>query len=962
MSLVHPSTPVLHQLDLANDWLCLYSDLLEAGYDTLKERLHTDGLSETEAQRLTDCCWSNLTDRLYVVIEPTLMAHYLLAEPDLIGDAPADKWLAFATLLKDDTVKDYFEQHYPLLGQRIKQETAQWVVHCHKLVKRFFADSNVLARTLYGTANALRLSSIETNLGDKHQGASVSIVTLEDGKKMVYIPRERPLHPHFNALCTWLDKALRVGLRQPLLVEGSGYCWMEFIPHTSCSKEEQVDQFYKRLGVYLAILYTLEATDFHYENLIACGEYPVLIDVETFFHPFMPFEHGDSRHTLYNSVLKTGLLPTGFTHDGHQRADLSGLSNPAGHQGFAPTLQFQLSRSGLIKGIRQANKLAGGSNNPLLNGSTVSFSVSHAQALKEGFTEAYHFLLTNKGAYLEQVQAFKNDAIRLLFRPTVAYAHLLKEGLHPDYLKQSEQADRLLDNLDLVADDYPECVAFLEAEKSDLKQRNVPYFHATADSLDVWHNGQLLAEGFFHQSGYRTAVEKISHLSQADLDRQCWIIDMSLGTLGIKPANSLQRQTTDTVSVGESHDALTDEPSATDTWLDKAIMLADGIMETMHEEKDAAAWMVYRPSNLDASHYVLTPASYDLYSGMPGELLFFSYLGQLSGKSRYTDLAYKAWLELSRRLEHETCLRNLGLFGGWGGLVYMCALLYKQKRDSRWLEESFRLLDKTKPCAWAVKEKSHGLVNGSAGFMLACLAMYKVSKENRFLQVAEKMGGLLLRAAMQTEKHIRWSGHSKQPLAGLSHGSSGFALAFGRLYHATGTKRYKEVVKKILNYEQYLFDPVRQNWPDLRDFILEQEGGQPAFPTAWSHGAPGIGLTRLELLKCGVRCQAVQNDLDIALNTCMQEGFNDGYSLCFGRFGNLELLLNHADFTGDPVSKSTCLTLADKQLKEGLTQQFLFQGGGLRSPGLMNGVTGIAYQCLRLHDSTVVPSILTAAV
>jgi len=961
MTLVHHPISLLPSFNLANDWLCLYGDLLEAGYDTLKERLLTDGFNVAEAQRLTDCSWSNLTDRLYSVIEPTLMAHFLLAEPDLSGETTVDKWAAFSTLLKDDTVKDYFEQCYPLLEERIKQETAQWVVHSHKLVKRFFADRDLITKVLFKASSSLVLNGIQTNLGDKHQGSSVSLLTLEDGKKMVYIPRERPLQPHFNALCTWLDEALNVGLRQPLFVERDGYCWMEFIPHTSCSKEEQVNRFYMRLGVNLALLYTLEATDFHYENLIACGEYPVFIDVETFFHPFMPFEHGDTRHTLFNSVLKTGLLPTGFTLEGHQKADLSGLSNPGGHPGPVPTLHFQFSRSGLIKGIRQTNTLSGGLNHPLLNDKSIAFSVTHAEALKEGFKQAYLYLMANKGTYLERVQAFKNDTVRLLFRPTVTYAHLLKEGLHPDFLRQHEQAEQLLDNLDLVVGDYPECAGFLEAEKIDLRQGNIPYFQSTADGLDVWHNGHRLIEGFFHQSGYRTAVEKISLLSQADLDRQCWIIDMSLDTLGIRPNKPFHQSSISSVGMGKSITSQEASPTAVGYWLNRAIELADGVMQTMHEEQDAATWMVYKPSNLDASHYVLTPASYDLYSGMPGELLLFTYLGQLTGKSRYTDLAHKAWLELSRRLEHDTCLRNLGLFGGWGGLMYMSALLYKQKKDPRWLDVASGFMDMTKPCEWAVKEKSHGLVNGAAGFMLAVLALHKVSKEARFLEMAEKIGGLLLRAAMQTDKFIRWSGHSKQPLAGLSHGASGFALAFGRLYHATGTKRYKEVVKKILNYEQYLFDPTRQNWPDLRDFILEQEGGQPAFPTAWSHGASGIGLARLELLKCGIRCQAVQNDLDIALNTCLQEGFNDGYSLCFGRFGNLELLLNYADFTGNLAMKQRCLTLADMQLKEGLDKQFLLQGGGLRSPGLMNGVTGIAYQCLRLHDSTQVPSLLTAA-
>ena len=33
------------------------------------------------------------------------------------------------------------------------------------------------------------------------------------------------------------------------------------------------------------MLYALEATDFHSENLIAAGEHPVLVDLESLFHP-----------------------------------------------------------------------------------------------------------------------------------------------------------------------------------------------------------------------------------------------------------------------------------------------------------------------------------------------------------------------------------------------------------------------------------------------------------------------------------------------------------------------------------------------------------------------------------------------------------------------------------------------------------------------------------------------------
>ena len=40
-----------------------------------------------------------------------------------------------------------------------------------------------------------------------------------------------------------------------------------------------------KAGPDLAMLNVMEATDFHYENLIAAGEHPVLIDLESALSP-----------------------------------------------------------------------------------------------------------------------------------------------------------------------------------------------------------------------------------------------------------------------------------------------------------------------------------------------------------------------------------------------------------------------------------------------------------------------------------------------------------------------------------------------------------------------------------------------------------------------------------------------------------------------------------------------------
>ncbi|PGV90827.1 DUF4135 domain-containing protein, partial [Bacillus cereus] len=47
------------------------------------------------------------------------------------------------------------------------------------------------------------------------------------------------------------------------------YSWMEYIEHHACTNKEDVRHFYKRMGVQMAFLHVCNATDFHYENIIA---------------------------------------------------------------------------------------------------------------------------------------------------------------------------------------------------------------------------------------------------------------------------------------------------------------------------------------------------------------------------------------------------------------------------------------------------------------------------------------------------------------------------------------------------------------------------------------------------------------------------------------------------------------------------------------------------------------------
>ena len=75
-----------------------------------------------------------------------------------------------------------------------------------------------------------------------------------------------------------------------------------------------------------------EATDFHFENLIAAAEHPVLVDLEALFHPRLD-ERVEAKNAddaafqaLEYSVLRVGLLPQRiWTGPDSEGVDISGL-------------------------------------------------------------------------------------------------------------------------------------------------------------------------------------------------------------------------------------------------------------------------------------------------------------------------------------------------------------------------------------------------------------------------------------------------------------------------------------------------------------------------------------------------------------------------------------------------------------------------------------------------------------
>ena len=130
----------------------------------------------------------------------------------------------------------------------------------------------------------------------------------------------------------------------------------------------------------------------------------------------------------------------------------------------------------------------------------------------------------------------------------------------------------------------------------------------------------------------------------------------------------------------------------------------------------------------------------------------------------------------------------------------------------------------------------------------------------------------------------------------MSHGAAGIAWALLQLAAATGDRRFREAAEAGLAYERSLYVAERRNWPDLRSGS-EEGDGSPNFLSTWCHGAPGIALARLDGLR-HLDDGTVREEIAIALETTLREGFGRGHCQCHGDLGNLEPLLLAQDRLG----------------------------------------------------------------
>jgi len=960
-------------LDLMNhkmrDFLYLASPLVEEAttevrqfLNRLMERAAIKGHNPANPDKAINSLLPQLTGLILNMISKTMVLelHVAKLKDQLTGETPMARFQQFVAQFRNRRRSFELFQEYPTLGQQLVQAVENWIAFTKEFLTHLFSDWSALIDKFFEGHDPGPLVECDTSAGDGHRGGrSVILLRFASGKRLVYKPRSLATDHHFYDLLRWLNHrgTHPEFLEVPLLDRGD-YGWMTFVQPKECRNEAELARFYQRQGGYLALLYAIEAVDFHYENLIACGEHPVLIDLESLFQPRITMNTNTSDLALTQriafSVLRVGLLPVKMYSEADKSGiDLSGLGSETGQ--LTPRKQPFWENAGTddIRLSRKHLEMGAGLNRPKLDGKTVDV-LDYAKDIITGFQSVYQTILKHREDLIAPdgpLAAFAEDEIRVIFRATRVYATLQQESFHPDALRDATDRDLLFDQLWQAVEEQPFLYKLIPQELRDLKGGDIPLFTVRASELEIRNcYGEPL--GFdVDRSGLDGARDRILQMDENDLERQSWFVNASLSTLAMSAEST---------KMASYPFEISQKTATSKELLEAAIHLGDRITRLAIHQDERVAWIGM--SITPELNWVISPLAENLYSGNAGIILFLAHLGELTGETKYRDLAEKTFNHLCRNLRegsHE--LFALGAYSGWGGILYlMTELGHLWDRPELW-----DLAEAQIPTMMTFLEEDgfYDVLYGSAGAIGSLLTLCKVRPKQSILQEAIRCGDHLLSNQTEYGDYKGWiiPATGDKPLAGFSHGSAGIAWALFHLAEATGEKRFEEAARDAVTYERSIFCEAYGNWPDLRTMGTNKPTHHPdglRFMNAWCHGASGIALGRLGTPEI-FRDRKADAEVGVAIETTRLNGFGGSHCICHGDLGNLEMMhLASIRWNDDALNHEVykrAKTIVDSFEANGHLCGIPL---GVETPGLMNGLAGIGYELLRLARPDRVPCIL----
>jgi type 2 lantibiotic biosynthesis protein LanM len=863
----------------------------------------------------------NLLNTLYNLSYKTLWKEYqefVLTLPDENNEMTENEvnQLFISEFQNQEKIQVFFSK-YPILAKLLCDSAEIWL-NKHQLIFAFLTQDIFSVRNYFGLSIDIEKPVEIQNLtisGDNHDKNNfVAIIEFAENQKIVLKNRiAKPEMVLSKSIDFFADK--NINLKSPKILETNEHYWTEFIEYKPCNDEKELADYYTRIGNLTALLYALNAVDIHYENVIANGAYPVIIDAECLF--YTNFDSG-----YCNNVLDISLLPSDH-QIGPQEIWLGG-TDKAGEQN-ALFSNLTVDENYQLK--EEKGNFKNAQNIPFLQSGKSVNIFDYQNNIECGFCEVYDLLVRYKKEFTSLIQSEFPLKVRYLNRSTYSYSHLLRQSLFPKYLTGSLSYNWVFEWLWHNAEANSKYNVFIPYEQEMLKQRFVPFFCYNTNSSDLLtSSNETVQKDFFVRSAEELFLEKMNFLSKDDKQIQLRIIEMQF----LKLANNRTEHFTS----------------------------KDFCKQVIKKIKDC---ILPINNTIEAFDFIggnVKKVDINLYDGYAGYLLFLIYYRKIYQDYSINDLISIIYEKIVIEIENQEKNFEIGAFLGIASCLYVFTHLFALEQNEIYLREIEKIENLVLEKVNQNTVSSNDIVGGIAGSIVCLHGFYKLCKKKNNKKLIIRLAEILVENAEQiNENRVGWISKRGVPLVGYSHGNAGIGQALLIAYELSNNNVFLVCFEKCLNFESKNFDKEKEVWADQRKELYENEN------TSWCNGMTGIGLARMNYLKqnnLSVDNERIKKDVVFSVKACLKWGISDIDVLCHGNWGSIELLL----YYNQNIEKREDILDYLEKIKNFLLQKMddnkikCNNKNNMLSISFMTGLSGIAFEMLRLENPGVVPSVL----
>lgn len=837
----------------------------------------------------------------------------------LCGENESDQYQAFISCFNSPEFRQRFFQDYPVLSRMVISRLELWVKATEELILRLSIDREILESEL-DIVITDPLVSIKA-AGDTHNGGrAVTILFFRSGLAAVYKPRSASLEKGFQEYLNYFNSVVpELNLRQIRVVNRITYGWVEFIHYLKPQPGLESNRYHYKLGFLTAIVYSLNGVDIFFENLIASGTDPVIIDLESMFHT--PIDTGVgagpalyTQLRLHKSVTGIGVLP----HPGRGASETEAFDVTvlgAAVNARAPYNVTSIENFG--RGDMKITETPGWINETTSSSVEGSLDYLNAQCVYEGIKKGFkclrsqHIALSEPNGVVDR--CFPAAERRLIVRDTKVYGSLQTDETHPDLLRDQSDREWHLDNLWSETIERPHLLRFIESEIIQVRQGDIPYFFGPLNTFFVSgaDGTSVDLRGILADTPIAQVKAKLARFSHSEEREELRLAATALGLANIngvtQPAFSLDGTPLSNVLEVVSFISRRAEILGGAAWFDTTLN------------------PVPAAKNIDPVN--ILPSDPFLYEGVLGIAMFFYDVWRVNGDQETLQSSLRFTDSVLREVKVNQGFSSSG-FVGISSIVYVINRAIESQIDSYDRYESF-----LPEILVQVEEKI--ALEGRLDFLLGisgvgCAILPYVRR------TGDKVG---IRILLATYSRLQSSAYKilkerdkiegLDYLKGFSHGLSGIALAIYRIGCFLDKSCSEDLAAKLLllEHESVLAD----GWTDSHS-----HEGQPL--VGWCHGSAGIVLALSQMTSITGLVSEVETYYDSAFKNTFKKYDFQSKCLCHGTLGNL-LCLQATNRNEDQVKKNM------------LSGEISLIGAGFKSlgaaqtmsVGLMTGMAGAGY-------------------